>query len=315
MSLESRKTIINTIFYTVEKIKNSFNPFSESSKNVLESLPSTRQRNSLLGVGTNLANFPDDEPKSVPMNPKAHFMKRFNIAQHFNEADIVEEPRVERENKIPRTSAKENSFISPLNRSASFTNVTPSQHNFTIQRLMNSSSNGVDANNFISKTSFPTPQLITKSASFHSSPIVVKKPLQVRLFTLNDWKVVANASGFRKILELNHCPSDKLITNMHIFKASSILNTNLKVVQFGSSPNSAGRWGVGNMQAQSKTVIALVSPNTNYYTAVQTSPVSLVMKKSLIKDWRKKKNLSSQGSHVIRYNIKVNSEVVKHEIL
>jgi len=153
--------------------------FTGISKSILESLPSTRQRNSLLGVGTNLANFPDDDPKPVVGNLKAHITKRFNIAQHFNETEMVEETLVERENKIPRTSIKENSFVSPMSRSASFTSMTDSRQASSIGRVFKSSPVGANVNSFIGKVALSSSQLLTKSASFHSSPTVIKKPLQV----------------------------------------------------------------------------------------------------------------------------------------
>jgi hypothetical protein len=60
------------------------------------------------------------------------------------------------------------------------------------------------------------------------------------------------------------------------------VSNNVKVVHVSSNPAQANpnRWvGFG----RSKTVIALVSPtnsSSNCYPAVQTSPVSLVMKKT-----------------------------------
>lgn len=83
-------------------------------------LPSTRQRNSLFGVGKNLTNIPDDDPKHSPSNAMKHFKKRFNIGQHFATDADSQEPQdsQQRENKIPRTSLPLSQYYAELDNTS-----------------------------------------------------------------------------------------------------------------------------------------------------------------------------------------------------
>ena len=80
---------------------------------ILQTLPSTRQRNSLLAVGMNL-NIPDEDPKLANSNNQM-YKKRFNISEYNDTGRDgggggFESRRFEeRENKIPRTAFKNNS--------------------------------------------------------------------------------------------------------------------------------------------------------------------------------------------------------------
>jgi len=117
-------------------------------------------------------------------------------------------------------------------RSASFTNMTVS----SIGRVFKSSPVGANVNSFIGKVALSSSQILTKSASFHSSPTVVKKPLQVSLLQISrDLNCISSHFNLFKYEKITH-------NDYKFWQTSSILNTNLKVVQLGSGGVSMGRW-------------------------------------------------------------------------
>lgn len=127
------------------QISSCFEKFPGKREEIFQTLPSTRQRNSLLGVGKNLTNIPDDEPRPQPTNPILHFKKRFNIGQHFNDDDASPEHQgdVQRENKIPRTHESPSAFPS-MTRSASFEDDNSTPQNLTMKRSSECSNSLID---------------------------------------------------------------------------------------------------------------------------------------------------------------------------
>ena len=222
------------------------------SNEVLQTLPSTRQRNSLLSVGMNL-NIPDEDPKLAASNSQM-YKKRFNITE-YNSSQEFESRRIEeRENKIPRTAFKPKSAflasmecdvddddamnLSTSNRRAANSLMDLSAACESERRQLNVERHGITLTSSSMSSLSSSNSSINCSTSMTFPSVVVRKPL-----------LQSNAGS------------------------------NVKFVQLGSNQGPVNRWmGI----ARSKTVIALVSPTnpaSNCYPAVQTSPVSLVMKK------------------------------------
>jgi hypothetical protein len=281
---------------------------------ILQTLPSTRQRNSLLSVGMNL-NIPDEDPKLLVNNSNGNsnskdiptYKKRFSISNYNN--DEFESPQqqhqqqqqhqhvvVERENKIPRTSSKENSFLArsvPMecDDALMMTSRCDVPQNLTTNRRAANSL--MDLSFACEKerrtmTSHPrhipvaAPMMSSHSSSFSSLSSSFSFSSNSISSSNSSLNGVVASSPFvtRSITYPSTQPSKKPL------QMSNVLNTNnVKLVHVGSNPNPTNNSAMNRCIGfgRSKTVIALVSPTSatsNCYPAVQTSPVSLVMKKS-----------------------------------
>ena len=272
---------------------------------ILQTLPSTRQRNSLLSVGMNL-NIPDEDPKLVNnTNNKdiPSYKKRFSISSYNNDEFESSQQQqqqqqvvVERENKIPRTSSKENSFLArsvPMECDDAMMMTSRSdvpQNLSTNRRAANSL---MDLSFACEKerrtlTSHPrhlpvaAPMMSSHSSSYSSLSSSFSFSSNSISSSSSSLNGVAASSPFvtRSITFRSTQPSKKPL------QMSNVLNSNnVKLVHVGSNPNPVNNSAMNRCIGfgRSKTVIALVSPTSatsNCYPAVQTSPVSLVMKKS-----------------------------------
>ena len=259
--------LLQEIFYFI-----LFILFAEVTNEILQTLPSTRQRNSLLAVGMNL-NIPDEDPKLINQMPVACFKKRFTISSsNYNrdEPDLEPQHFEERENKIPRTSNKQNSFLA---RSVPMDCDDATPQNLSISRRTVSNSL-MDLSFACEKERHHLSQPVTSYSSL-SSFSTSSNSFSSSNSSLNASPFVARSISF---------PSSQQASVMPLGNKKPLqMSNNVKVVHVGSNPvlANANRWvGFG----RSKTVIALVSPtnnsSSNCYPAVQTSPVSLVMKRT-----------------------------------
>jgi hypothetical protein len=261
-----------------------FNFFSEVTNEILQTLPSTRQRNSLFAVGTNL-NIPDEDPKLVnnkESNPSQIYKKRFSISSYNDDHEFEPRQNEERENKIPRTaSMKENSFLA---RSVPMECDDATPQNLTTNRR---------ASNSLMDLSFacekerhqlnqPRHIPVTPTSSFSS----LSSSFSFSSNSVSSSNSSLNGASLPFVTRSISFPTSQQNVVVSKKPLSSANNSNVKLVHVGSNNSvsgnlaSANRWvGFG----RSKTVIALVSPtnnSSNCYPAVQTSPVSLVMKKT-----------------------------------
>ena len=228
---------------------------------ILQTLPSTRQRNSLLAVGMNL-NIPDEDPKLANSNNQM-YKKRFNISEYNDTGRDgggggFESRRFEeRENKIPRTAFKNNSSF--------LTSMECDDNDAAVMNAMNLSTTNRRASNSLMDLSAACEN---ERRQFEDQPTMTATSSMSSLSSSNSSiNCSVAATTFPSVIVRKPLQSNT--------------SSNVKLVNLGSSPVPVNRWvGFG----RSKTVIALVSPSSNggtsnCYPAVQTSPVSLVMKK------------------------------------
>jgi hypothetical protein len=206
---------------------------------ILQTLPSSRQRNSLLSVGMNL-NIPDEDPHDAA--DANVYKKRFSISNYSSKGFECRQVE-ERENKIPRIKHEPADFLAPMDCDDSHA-INLSTHRRASHSLMDLSAACEKERCQLPdpRRGVPTPassfSLLSSSSlsSSLNSAAIVKRPLQS--------------------------------------------SANVRVVQIGGAGQAAANRWVGF--GRSKTVIALVSPTngtSNCFPAVQTSPVSLVMRK------------------------------------
>ena len=199
-------------------------------------------------------NIPDEDPKLAATNSQM-YKKRFSITE-YNSGQEFESRRIEeRENKIPRTAFKPKSaFLASMDCDV----------------------DDDDAMNLSTSNRRAANSLMDLSAACESErrQMSVERPG----ITLTSSSMSSLSSSNSSI----NCSSSSTATFPSIIVRKPLQNNtghNVKFVQLSSNPGPVNRWvGVG----RSKTVIALVSPTnpaSTCYPAVQTSPVSLVMKK------------------------------------
>jgi len=194
-------------------------------------------------------NIPDEDPKLVS-NAGMMYKKRFNISEYNSGQEFESRGIEERENKIPRTAAYKPKSAFLASMEVDDVDVDDDAMNLSTRRASNS-----------------LMDLSVACETERRQMGVTERP-----------GVALTSSSMSSLSSSNSSVNCGSFPSVIVRKPAPLQN-NVKFVQLGSNPGPVNRWvGIG----RSKTVIALVSPTnpaSNCYPAVQTSPVSLVMKK------------------------------------